>query len=48
MMQYLISQGMNPNLFSAMGWGDTNPVASNDTAESWAKNRRVEITLAEG
>src|SRR5271165_4695093 len=45
-MQYLISQGMNPSLLSAKGWGDTNPVASNDTAQGRAKNRRVDITLA--
>ncbi len=45
-MQYLVSQGMNPSLLSAKGWGDTNPVASNATAEGRSKNRRVEITLA--
>jgi len=44
-MQYLISQGLNPGLVSAKGYGDTNPVASNDTAQGRAKNRRVEITL---
>jgi chemotaxis protein MotB len=45
-MQYLISQGLKPNLVSAQGYGDTNPVASNDTAQGRAKNRRVELTLA--
>jgi len=44
-MQYLISQGLNPGLVSAKGYGYTNPVASNDTAQGRAKNRRVEITL---
>ena len=47
-MQYLISQGMNPNLVSAHGYGDANPVASNATAQGRAQNRRVEIALAGG
>jgi chemotaxis protein MotB len=45
-MQYLISQGLKPDLVSAHGYGDTNPVASNDTAQGRAKNRRVDLTLA--
>jgi chemotaxis protein MotB len=44
-MQYMISQGVKPNLVSAQGFGDADPVASNDTPEGRAKNRRVEITL---
>lgn len=44
-MQYLISQGVKPDLVSAKGFGDTNPVASNDTAQGRAKNRRVELSL---
>jgi outer membrane protein OmpA-like peptidoglycan-associated protein len=39
------SQGVNPNLLSAKGFGDANPVASNDTPEARAKNRRIEIVL---
>jgi len=45
-MQYMISQGVNPNLVSAQGFGDANPVASNATPEGRAQNRRVELTLA--
>jgi chemotaxis protein MotB len=45
-MQYLISQGLNPGLVTARGLGDADPVASNDTAQGRAKNRRVELTLA--
>ena len=45
-MQYMISQGVNPNLVSAQGFGEANPVASNATAEGRAQNRRVELTLA--
>lgn len=44
-MQFLISQGMKPDLVSARGFGDADPVASNDTAKGRAQNRRVEIAL---
>ena len=44
--QFMISQGVNPNLVSAQGFGDANPVASNDTPQGRAQNRRVDITLA--
>src|SRR5215469_11450112 len=43
---FLISQGVNPNLVSARGLGDADPVASNDTPQGRAQNRRVELTLA--
>jgi chemotaxis protein MotB len=39
------SQGVNPNLLSAKGFGDANPVAPNDTPEGRARNRRIEIAL---
>jgi len=42
---YLQSQGVNPNLLSAQGFGDSQPVASNDTPAGRAKNRRIEVTL---
>jgi outer membrane protein OmpA-like peptidoglycan-associated protein len=42
----MISQGVKPNLVSARGLGDSNPVASNDTPEGRAQNRRVELTLS--
>jgi chemotaxis protein MotB len=45
-MQFMISQGVNPNLVSARGFGDADPVASNDTPAGRAQNRRVELTLA--
>ena len=44
-MQYLISQGVKPDLISAQGFGDASPVASNDTAQGRAQNRRVELSL---
>ena len=45
-MQYMISQGVKPSLISAQGFGDADPIASNDTVEGRAQNRRVELTLA--
>jgi len=44
--EYLISRGFKPDLVVAKGWGDASPVASNDTAEGRAQNRRVELTVA--
>jgi chemotaxis protein MotB len=45
-MQYMISQGVKPELVSAQGFGETDPIAPNDTAQGRGQNRRVEITLA--
>ncbi len=44
-MQYIITQGVDPSLISAVGHGDQDPVATNDTAQGRAQNRRVELTL---
>jgi chemotaxis protein MotB len=46
-MEYLISQGVKPDMISARGFGEANPVAPNTTAKGRAQNRRVEVTLAE-
>jgi chemotaxis protein MotB len=45
-MEYLIAHGVQPDLISARGRGEAEPVAANDTAEGRAQNRRVEVTLA--
>jgi outer membrane protein OmpA-like peptidoglycan-associated protein len=44
--QFLISQGAAANRFNIRGMGFNQPVASNNTAEGRAQNRRVEITLS--
>ncbi len=43
---YLVSQGVGTDLVTSQGHGSANPIASNDTAEGKAKNRRVEITVS--
>jgi chemotaxis protein MotB len=45
-MQYLISRGVKPNLVSAKGFGEADPVASNETAAGRAQNRRVELSVS--
>ncbi|MDX2092665.1 MAG: OmpA family protein [Kofleriaceae bacterium] len=42
---FLISQGVKPDMIEAVGKASSNPVASNDTAQGRAKNRRVELTF---
>lgn len=41
----LISAGVPGRIVSAEGRGDASPVASNDTAQGRAQNRRIEVTL---
>lgn len=42
---YLAGNGVSSARISAMGVGSSQPIASNDTAEGRAQNRRVEINL---
>jgi chemotaxis protein MotB len=44
-MEFLLSQGVKPDLISAQGFGEADPVASNDTAQGRAQNRRVELSI---
>ena len=43
--RYLQDQGIDPGQLSAVAYGEWKPVATNDTAEGKAKNRRIEIIL---
>lgn len=45
-MQYLISRGVRPELVSAKGFGEADPVASNATPAGRAQNRRVELSVS--
>jgi len=42
----LASQGVHPSRLVARGFGESQPIASNNTAGGKAKNRRVEIHIA--
>jgi outer membrane protein OmpA-like peptidoglycan-associated protein len=43
---FLIEQGVADSAVTARGFGKTQPVASNDTAEGRQKNRRVELVVS--
>lgn len=43
---YLNSQGVDPRRVSALGFGPSQPIASNATADGRAQNRRVEIQIS--
>ena len=43
--RFLQVQGIDPAQLSAVGYGEFNPVADNETKEGKAKNRRIEIVL---
>lgn len=42
---YLVSQGVNPSKIEAVGYGEDQPIATNNTAAGRQQNRRVEFTL---
>jgi len=44
-VHFLVAKGMTPTSLSAAGYGEFDPVASNDDAAGRARNRRTEITL---
>src|SRR5262245_34328571 len=43
--QFLIGKGVNSGSLVAKGYGDSNPIASNDTEEGRFKNRRIEYKV---
>ena len=42
-MQGIVAKGVNKSRLSAKGWGAAKPLADNNTEDSKARNRRVEI-----
>jgi outer membrane protein OmpA-like peptidoglycan-associated protein len=43
--EYLIEQGLRPSRITTMGKGESEPVATNETAEGRQQNRRVEVAI---
>jgi chemotaxis protein MotB len=41
------TENLDPKRFIAVGYGDTRPIAPNDTASNLQKNRRVEIIVTD-
>jgi OOP family OmpA-OmpF porin len=46
-VDYLINKGIDRSRLEAVPYGESNPIASNDTPEGRAMNRRVEIKVIE-
>jgi len=44
-VRYLSEQGIDPSQLSAVGFGQYRPIASNDTPEGRAKNRRINMAI---
>ena len=44
-LKYLVSKGINKTRTESEGYGDTKPIANNDTDEGRKTNRRVEVTI---
>ena len=42
---YLVKAGIPPERLNAVGYGKTRPIASNDTEEGRAQNRRIEFDV---
>jgi len=46
-LDYLVSKGVAAQALTATGFGAANPIATNDTADGRAANRRVEFIITE-
>lgn len=44
---YLINKGIDRDRLEAVGYGETRPIAENETSEGRAKNRRVEFIIVD-
>lgn len=44
-MQYLVKKGISPERIAAVGYGESRPIAPNDTEENRQLNRRTELKV---
>ena len=44
-IDYLVKRAVDPARISAVGYGDTRPVAPNTTGDGMAQNRPIEFTV---
>jgi OOP family OmpA-OmpF porin len=44
-VDYLVAAGLAADRLSAVGFGETRPIAPNDTIEGKTQNRRIEFTV---
>jgi outer membrane protein OmpA-like peptidoglycan-associated protein len=44
-VEFLVSEGISRNRLETRGYGESHPIASNDTEEGRAQNRRVEFAI---
>jgi outer membrane protein OmpA-like peptidoglycan-associated protein len=44
---YLVKAGLDPNIISTKGYGESDPLVRGESAEARAKNRRVEIGIVD-
>lgn len=44
-MQYLLNKGVNADRLSSVGFGETQPIESNDSPEGKEQNRRTELRI---
>jgi chemotaxis protein MotB len=45
-LHFFITKGVDPNRFAIAGYGEYRPMASNETEDGRAKNRRVELVIS--
>lgn len=46
-LEAMVTSGVSPSRLTAVGYGEANPIASNETPEGQQKNRRFEFKLKE-
>jgi chemotaxis protein MotB len=46
-VRYLIGRGIDPQHLVAAGFGEFQPLDTGNTAEAYARNRRIELKLTE-